>query len=285
MTYIILYVQLTAAGGDLGADEAHCAMMGEEEEDVNVGQQSSFSSVGPPTVKGKGKPSAVLLSSLQQQLQESAKQVQQLQQSMKPPTEQEVFGQYVKGALMTMSRRRYRRARREIGAILESLQDSDDEEQVVRSQVAASLPPHASWKGPLTSRSTSAPSFPSLSPSSGNAWQPQPHMWKIAWPPTGTPWQSQEFTCMDKYAAGSIIPPHPPQFPHNRQQYGQQHRNMLLDTGAVDASDLSLPSGLRLSLPELSRLSGLLDTSLASATGSAGGMNTPATTAAAAQQY
>ena len=37
------------------------------------------------------------------------------------PTEQEVFGQYVKGALMTMSQRRYRKARREIGAILDSL--------------------------------------------------------------------------------------------------------------------------------------------------------------------
>ena len=131
---------IQAAGGDLGVAEAQCAMMGvisssagEEEEDANDGQRPSVSSVSAPTVKGKGKPSDVaLLSTLQQQLQESAHQIQQLQQSTKPPTEQQVFGQYVKGALMTMSQRRYRKARREIGAILESLQDSDEDEQVMR---------------------------------------------------------------------------------------------------------------------------------------------------------
>ncbi|XP_014667721.1 PREDICTED: uncharacterized protein LOC106809232 [Priapulus caudatus] len=154
---------IQAHSGDLSAAEAECARIGVEAdaEEEEPQQASAVSGRG----KGKGKLlEDAVMATLQKQLQETGQQVLQLQQKMQPQSPAEVFGTYVKGTLVNLSERKFKKARTNISRILEAaMEDSDEEEP---PQVA----PPSFWQGGHP-RSSSAPNF-SSSPKYVERWQP-----------------------------------------------------------------------------------------------------------------
>ena len=127
--------------GDLS--EAECARISAEaeeagEERVKENQQGS----------GKGKrtskhPKDDVMATLHQQLQETGRQLLQLQQAMRPQTPAEVFMAYVKGPLVNLTQRKFKKGRKDISRIVEVvMQDSDEEEH------ARAAPP-SSWQEPI----------------------------------------------------------------------------------------------------------------------------------------
>ena len=306
MIFIILYLQvkdaIQAHSGDLSAAEAECAMIGAEAdaEEEQPQQASTVSGRG----KGKGKNSEdAIMTTLQKQLQETGQQLlqlQQLEQKMQPQTPAEVFGTYVKGTLVNLPERKFKKARMDISRILEAAtQDSDEEEPL---QVAL----QSFWQGGHPRPASSS------SPKSVERWQPAPQLWKSTRPPTGSLWQSQDCGYMDRYEASlanQMLPPPlgPPQFPQQQQQYLQQQQQQYskqqqqylqqqqsvstaisgahqvlttsLDTRAVSASDGGCERGLvDMSLPHISGISGissLLEASRASGQGSPMDVHSP----------
>ena len=89
---------------------------------------------------------------------------------MRPQTAEEVFGTYVKGTMMNLRERKFKKAGTDISRILEvATQDSDEEEH------ARAAPP-SSWQAG-TQRPCSVPTF-SSSPKSVEQWQPAGELWK-----------------------------------------------------------------------------------------------------------
>ena len=128
---IILYLQvkdvIQAHSGDLSATEAECARIGAEADAEEKQTQEA------PEVSRRGKRNNsedAVMAALQKQLQSTGEQVLQLQQKiMQPQTPAEVFGTYVKGTLLNLSERKFKKARTDISRILiAAMQDSDEEE-------------------------------------------------------------------------------------------------------------------------------------------------------------
>ena len=117
--------------GDLSAAEAECARIGAESEEAGE-ERPQEKQQGSAGGNGKGKsrhPEDDFLATIHQQLLETGQQVIRLQQSMRPQTPAEVFGAYVKGTLVNLTHRKFKKARKDISRILEvALQDSDEEE-------------------------------------------------------------------------------------------------------------------------------------------------------------
>ncbi|XP_063963895.1 uncharacterized protein LOC135156183 [Lytechinus pictus] len=192
---------INANSGDLSAAETECALDGMEVTEEE--EQAPKSSHNAGRKRKSTKLEDTVLATLQERLQESGQQMIQLQQAMRPQTPAEVFGNYVKGTLLNLSERKFKKARTAISRILEeAMEDSDEEE-----------PPRVTPSRSSSFQPSSAPPF-SSSPKPAEQWQPAPDLWKSTKPPTASIWQSQDCGYVERYRSSMTnqIPP-PPQGP------------------------------------------------------------------------
>ena len=303
---------IQAHTGDLSDTEAECARIGAEADAEERLSQEAPAGSG----RGKGKRSEdAVLAELQKQLQSTGQQVLQLQQKMmQPQTPAEVFGTFVKGTLLNLSERKFKKARMGISRILEAVtQDSDEEE-----------PPHVAppsyWPG-----GRAEPTYASTlssTPKSAHRWHGAPQLWDSTRPVIGSHRRFQDRGDMEMCQAsmtsqmryppsGSLQLPYqqqqhsqqqdqqrhgPFQFPQQQRQYSEQQQQQQQqqpsvstvisdalqvlapseDTGAVGTNEEDGERGrAHVSLPHVSGISSLFDTSGASGQGSSKEANAP----------
>ena len=206
---------------------------------------------------------------------------------MRPQTPAELFAAYVKGTLVNLTQRKFKKTCKDISRILEvAMQDSNKEEH------ARAAPP-SSWQAG-THRPCAAPTF-SSSPKSIEQWQPDVRLaveehQATNWVPVAIPGQQLHGTIWsqhDKPDAASNSGSN--EVPQQQQQYIKQQASMSaaisgahhvlttnLDTGAVIASAVGCGHDLTdISLPHISGLSSLMEASQASGQQSPRDLDTP----------
>ena len=216
---LVLYLQvkdvIQARTGDLSDAEAELAKIGAEaESEERLPQETPASSK-----RGKGKHSEdAVLAELQKQLQSTGQQVLQLQQKMmQPQTPAEVFGTFVRGTLLTLSERKFKKARMGISRILEAvMQDSDEEEPPY-------MAPPSFWPG--RPEPTHAPTL-SSTPKSVQRWHRVPELGESTRPAIGSQGRFQDRGDMELCQASMTnrmrYPPSSSlQLPYQQQQHSQ----------------------------------------------------------------
>ena len=173
---------IAAHSGDLEAAEAACA-------ELMVGDDSTPSPVPYSSSQGKGKRGQdddQLLQSLQKRVHESEELLKVLAQPQ-PITATVAFANYMRDSLLSMSKRKFRKARSRFTQIPSELLDeeSDEEEPPIVHTVPA----------PASVRTSIAPA----------TYQPPRHMWGHK-APAASAWGSQTTVYVDPYMQQPLQP-------------------------------------------------------------------------------
>ena len=239
--------------------------------------------------KGKGKRAQydddALLTDLQKRVKESGdalKDLQTRQQHQQPLTERTTFANYVRGSLVTMSTRKFKKARSAMNRILSQLMEEDndtnDTPDVPSADPFMRGGPVMPQVRPSSNGSYSSSSYASRSPSPSEAYQPLPHAWRHQ-SPAATVWGSQTQEYVDQYMPQPLqqqqqqyhhlisrpqqqqqrMPPPPPPPPSQQQQQQQQQTATSVSTalGTADQALNQSPNTLDSSMMNMSGLSKL----------------------------
>ena len=154
--------------------------------------------------KGKhGQDDDQLLQSLQKRVHESGELLKGLAQPQ-PITATAAFANYVRDSLVSMSKRKFRKARSRINTILSELMDEESDEEE---------PPRVStFPAPASVRPSSAPA--TYTPTASEMYQPPPHMWRHK-APAASVWGSKTADYLDQY----MQQPLQPQYQQQQPQY------------------------------------------------------------------
>lgn len=185
---------ILAHRGNLEAAEEACADLPAENGSPYPGSSSSSQR------KGRcGQEEDDILLSLQKRVKESGELLQALANPRESITETAAFANYVRDSLITMPKRKFKKARTQINAILTHLmsEDSDEEVHTIRTNA---VPASGVVQHP------SAP--PTASTSYKTPWelcQPPPHMWTRQ-PPAASVWGSQTADYVHQYLQQPLEP-------------------------------------------------------------------------------
>jgi len=190
---------IAAHSGDLEAAEAACA-------ELVVDDDSTPSPVPSSSSQGKGKRGQdddQLLQSLQKRVHESGELLKGVAQPQ-PITANAAFANYVRDSLVSMSKRKFRKARSRINTILSELIDEESDEE--EPPIVPTFP------APASVRPSSAPA--TSTPTASEMYQPPPHMWRHK-APAASVWGSQTTDYVDPY----MQQPLQPQYQQQQPQY------------------------------------------------------------------
>lgn len=194
---------IAAHSGDLEVAEAACA-------DIVVDDESTPSTVPSSSSQRKDKRDQdddQLLQSLQKRVHESGELIKGLAQPQ-PITATAAFANYVRDSLVSMSKRKFRKARSRINTILSELMDEEsDEEGLLRAPT---------FPAPASVRPSLVPPTYSNTPTESEMYQPPPHMWRHK-APAASIWGSQTADYVHQY----MQQPPQPQFQHQQPKYQQ----------------------------------------------------------------
>ena len=187
---------IAAHSGDLEAAEAACAEL--MVVDDSTPSPVPYSSAQKAAKRRKrGHDDDQLLQSLQMRVHESGELLQVLAQPQ-PITATVAFANYMCDSLLSMSKRKFRKARSRFTAILSELleEESDEEEPPIVHTVPA----------PASVRTSIAPA----------TYQPPPHMWRHK-APAASVWGSQTTDYVDPYMQQPLQPQYQQQQPQCQQ--------------------------------------------------------------------
>ena len=190
---------IAAHSGDLEAAEAACA-------ELVVDDDSIPSPVPSSSSQGKGKRGQdddQLLQSLQKRVHESGELLKGVAQPQ-PITANAAFANYVRDSLVSMSKRKFRKARSRFNTILSELIDEESDEEE---------PPRVpTFPAPASVRTSLAPA--TYSPTASGMYQPPRHMWRPKALAVSV-WGSQTTVYVDPY----MQQPLQPQYQQQQPQY------------------------------------------------------------------
>ena len=178
---------IDAHPGNLDAAEAAC----EELVDTDARTSSDSRSKRPVRKDKKGQEEDIL-----QSLQKSVHQSGELLQSLslpqpQPISENTAFANYVRDSLLTMNKRKFKKARSAINKVLTQAMEEDSETEEDMPTIPRVIP------------STSPSVRPSMTqaypnPSTSEKYQPPPHMWRNK-PPQASVWASATQDYVEQY--------------------------------------------------------------------------------------
>lgn len=191
---------IEAHSGNLEDAESACADIIDDDSTMNTAKVFSQR-------KGKRGQNDELLHTLQNRVHESGELLKGLAQPQ-PITAATAFANYVRDSLISMSTRKFRKARSRIHTILGELMDEESDEDEEETPKAPTT------NAPARTSSASGTYIPTAS----EMYQPPPHMWRFK-PPPASVWGSQTADYVNQYMQQ-------PMQTHCQQQQPQYHQMM-----------------------------------------------------------